>query len=133
MESIELVPEASTVKFFGLTDLGHVYKRDGLIRSFLDSPMELRGEMGGSVVLNAGAGVSNRPAAKLAVGSTSGGISVTGVSSMKVISPSTGQLVFSTSQPSFKLKDGTKHLNAKVSFIYFYRRKLFRIYHFFKF
>ncbi|XP_028138075.1 beta-sarcoglycan [Diabrotica virgifera virgifera] len=41
MQSIELVPEAQTIKFFGETNLDHIYKRDGKVESFEDEPMEI--------------------------------------------------------------------------------------------
>ncbi|KAG5669261.1 hypothetical protein PVAND_017152 [Polypedilum vanderplanki] len=41
MESIEIVPEAKTIKFFGSADFNKVYKKDGLIESFKDVPLKI--------------------------------------------------------------------------------------------
>lgn len=38
MESIKLVPEMKMIKFFGSIDLNKIYKKDGLIESFRESP-----------------------------------------------------------------------------------------------
>lgn len=38
MESIKLIPELKTIKFYGSTDFNRIYKKDGLIESFRDSP-----------------------------------------------------------------------------------------------
>jgi beta-sarcoglycan len=45
MESIEIVPEARMIKFFGSADFNKVYKKDGLIESFKDVPMSIEGEL----------------------------------------------------------------------------------------
>ena len=39
MESIEIVPEANTIKFYGTTDFQTVVKKDGLIEGFKDEPL----------------------------------------------------------------------------------------------
>lgn len=44
MESIELVPEAKSIKFYGSTDFKTVYKKDGVIESFRDDPMVVEGK-----------------------------------------------------------------------------------------
>ncbi|XP_057670151.1 beta-sarcoglycan [Diorhabda carinulata] len=41
MQSIELVPEYEGIKFYGETNLDHIYKRDGKVESFQDEPMEI--------------------------------------------------------------------------------------------
>lgn len=43
MEHLELVPEAESIKFFGVTDLDRVYKRDGMLEGFSDVPMVVTG------------------------------------------------------------------------------------------
>ncbi|XP_018324889.1 beta-sarcoglycan [Agrilus planipennis] len=50
MQSLELVPDESTVKFFGDADLDQLYKRDGRLEGFKDSPIEISGD-GGPVIL----------------------------------------------------------------------------------
>lgn len=51
MESLELVPQESTINFFGAVDLGSVYKHDGLLEGFEDDPIEIIGD-NGSVFFN---------------------------------------------------------------------------------
>ncbi|KAK9887064.1 hypothetical protein WA026_019999 [Henosepilachna vigintioctopunctata] len=41
MESIEFIQNQDTTKFFGVTDLGHLYKRNGKIEGYKDLPMEV--------------------------------------------------------------------------------------------
>lgn len=51
LESMEFLTEHNAIKFFGETNLDHVYKRDGLIESFQDTPMSITSE-NGSVLFN---------------------------------------------------------------------------------
>lgn len=44
MEYMELVPEADTIKFFGVTDLDRILKRDGRIEGFGDVPVSITGK-----------------------------------------------------------------------------------------
>lgn len=44
MEYMELVPEADTIKFFGVTDLDRILKRDGRIEGFADVPVSITGK-----------------------------------------------------------------------------------------
>lgn len=39
MESIKLIPELKTIKFYGITDFNKIYKKDGIIESYRDSPV----------------------------------------------------------------------------------------------
>ncbi|XP_044758626.1 uncharacterized protein LOC123316553 [Coccinella septempunctata] len=41
MESIEFIQKQDAIKFFGETDLGHLYKRNGKIEGFKDVPIEV--------------------------------------------------------------------------------------------
>ncbi|CAH1175671.1 unnamed protein product [Phaedon cochleariae] len=41
MQSMELVPEEETIKFFGDANLDHIYKRDGKVEGFKDQPLEI--------------------------------------------------------------------------------------------
>lgn len=38
MESIKLIPEMKTIKFYGSADFNRIYKKDGIIETFKDSP-----------------------------------------------------------------------------------------------
>ena len=43
MQNLELVPEAETIKFFGVTDLDRIYKKDGIIEGFAEDSMTITG------------------------------------------------------------------------------------------
>lgn len=43
MESIKLIPELKTIKFYGSADFNKVYKKDGLIEGFKDTPTLIEG------------------------------------------------------------------------------------------
>lgn len=43
MEHLELVPEADSIKFYGITDLDRVYKKDGMLEGFSDVPVTITG------------------------------------------------------------------------------------------
>lgn len=51
MENLELISEDSTIKFFGDTDLGYIYKSDGKLEGFLEVPIQIVGE-NGSIMIN---------------------------------------------------------------------------------
>lgn len=40
---VQLVPEADVVKFFGSIDLDRIYKKDGIIEGFYDTPLTITG------------------------------------------------------------------------------------------
>lgn len=63
MQSMELISEESTIKFFGDTNLDHVYKADGRIESFEDIPLKIESE-DGSIYFNLETKYS-RPVTKL--------------------------------------------------------------------
>lgn len=44
MQNLELVPEADTIKFFGVTDLDRIYKKDGILNGFDEVPVTITGE-----------------------------------------------------------------------------------------
>lgn len=48
---MEFLSEHNAMKFFGETNLDHVYKKDGVIESFKDVPMSITSE-NGSVIFN---------------------------------------------------------------------------------
>lgn len=43
LKHLELVPEADSIKFYGITDLDRIYKKDGVIDGFADVPMSITG------------------------------------------------------------------------------------------
>ena len=44
MESIKLIPELKAIKFYGVADFNRILKKDGVIESFRDSPMNIEGK-----------------------------------------------------------------------------------------
>lgn len=111
MESLELVPEASLIKFFGNTDLDRIFKHDGKLESFKDAPLEVTGNNGSVIVKLVNTGEANQP--KLV--SNQEGTSVVGVKSFDVRDPSTGQTIFSTGFPNFGLPQGVDKLDIKLA------------------
>ncbi|KAJ8977864.1 hypothetical protein NQ317_004772 [Molorchus minor] len=65
MESIELVPNAEAIKFFGNVDLDHIYKRDGILEGYEERPVVITSE-DNAVILNLFSR-PGRPATKLKV------------------------------------------------------------------
>lgn len=109
MESIEFLPEHNAVKFFGDTDFEHLYKKDGLIESFKDTPLTISSE-NGSVLLN----LQTKPSRyenKLTVNTS--GVFVRGVSAMELTDPDSGDVVFSTAATEMNVPDGVGNVHAK--------------------
>lgn len=44
MESIKLIPELKAINFYGVADFQRIYKKDGIVESFRESPMAVEGE-----------------------------------------------------------------------------------------
>ncbi|KAJ2942253.1 hypothetical protein O0L34_g15801 [Tuta absoluta] len=109
MESMEFLPEHNAIKLFGETGLEHVYKRDGLIESFRDAPMQVLSE-NGSVTFNLQTRLS-RSDTKLVVNAS--GVFIRGVNSFELLDPDTGDVVFSTSAPEMTVPDGVNNLQAR--------------------
>ncbi|CAH0599378.1 unnamed protein product [Chrysodeixis includens] len=109
MESMEFLPEHNAVKFFGDTDFEHLYKKDGLIESFRDTPMSITSE-NGSVMFNLQIKPS-RYENKLTVNTS--GVFVRGVNALELVDPDSGEVVFSTADPEMNVPDGLQNLHAK--------------------
>ncbi|KAM3955289.1 sarcoglycan beta [Aphomia sociella] len=109
MESMEFLPEHNAIKFFGATDLQHVYKRDGLLESYRDTPMSITSE-NGSVLFNLQTRLS-RSDTKLTVNTS--GVFVRGVSALQLLDPDSGETVFSTGSSHMNLPDGVNNIHAK--------------------
>lgn len=45
MESVKLVPEMKSIKFYGVVDFEKIYKKDGNVETFRDSPLTIEGEL----------------------------------------------------------------------------------------
>lgn len=110
MESLELVPEKSLIKFFGNTDLDNIYKRDGKLESFNESPMEILGDIGniqiGIVEMEREITPLINLGTKLEV--------VKNVESFVVRNPASEQSYFSTDYPNFGLPRGVNKLDIQV-------------------
>lgn len=111
MESLELLPEESLVMFYGNTDLDRIYKEDGKLEGFDDSPVEITGDNSSVLISLVDNDGRNNP--KISVGLN--GTSISGVDSFEVRDPKSGQSVFSTGFPNFGLPRGVGHLNVKIA------------------
>lgn len=112
MSSLELVPEAQAVKFFGNTDLGHVYKVDGKLSGYSDVPVEINGDENGSILVDL-VRRGGRPLNKLNVNRK--GIVVNNTSSFTVKGSNSNHHMFSTNNPYFTLLHGASKLMTKMS------------------
>ncbi|EEZ98904.1 beta-sarcoglycan [Tribolium castaneum] len=112
MESIELVPDEYAVKFFGVTDLGHMYKRDGKIEGFKDEPVAITSEES-AVLLNIMSLRNGRPSNQMRV--TKNGTSFWGFDSFHVRNKQ-GAVLFSTDSPNFHALRGANDFDAKIVF-----------------
>ncbi|KAJ8705468.1 hypothetical protein PYW08_012514 [Mythimna loreyi] len=109
MESMEFLPDHNAIKFFGETDFEHLYKKDGLIESFRDTPMSISSE-NGSVLFN----LQTKPTRhenKLTVNTS--GVFVRGVNALELTDPESGEVVFSTAATDMNIPDGVNNLHAK--------------------
>ncbi|CAG4981495.1 unnamed protein product [Colias eurytheme] len=109
LESMEFLPEHNAIKFFGETNLDHVYKKDGLIESFQDVPMVISSE-NGSVLFNLQTRLS-RSDTRLTVNNS--GVFIRGVNSFDLIEPATGETVFSTNSAEMSITEPLNNLVAK--------------------
>lgn len=112
MNSLELVPEASAIKFFGNTDLGHVYKVDGKINGFLDDPVEINSEENGSLLLDL-IRRGGRPVNKLTMNSR--GTVINNTALFSVFGIKDNEKIFSVTNPYFSLLNGADKLSTKMT------------------
>ncbi|CAG7837922.1 unnamed protein product [Allacma fusca] len=104
MESIEFLPKI--LKFYGLADLGDIFKRDGILEGLPGIPMEFTGEDGD---INFSVPSGSQPS--LAI--TRNIINITQVSIFRVTDKK-GKEVFSTNTPTLGLPKGLKSLDVRV-------------------
>ncbi|KFB37420.1 AGAP001996-PA-like protein [Anopheles sinensis] len=110
MESIELIQDADTIKFYGDIDFDRVYKKDGLLESFYEDPLEVTGDAG-SVSIN----LVNRNGHSHNKIQLSGNNSVLkGVNHFDVKDTVTGRQIFGITNPHFTMPQGPQVLNAKL-------------------
>lgn len=110
MESLEIIPESSLIKFFKNTDLDRLYKRDGKLEGFIDTPVEIIGD-NGAILFNL-VDKNSRPENKFRLDKN--GTSVKYVQKLEIIEPKTGYKIFSTDNPKLHINDTTLNLNAKI-------------------
>lgn len=109
MESLELVPEYYAVKFFGHTDLDHIYKRDGLIEGFEDEPIEILGQ-NGSISLNL-VNRNGRAMEKWTI--QQNGSYLKNFDSFDIKNHD-GKTIFSTSSPNLNILKPMKNIDTKL-------------------
>lgn len=111
MESLELVPEESLIKFYGNTDLDRIYKRDGKIESFNESPLEILGDVD---VAHISISDSERHITPTLEFGLKNGV-VKNIESFQVRHPVTGESIFSTDFPNFGLPSGVANLDVQIA------------------
>ncbi|CAO1413438.1 unnamed protein product [Diamesa hyperborea] len=111
MESIKLIPELKTIKFYGSADFNKVYKKDGLIEGFKDTSTLIEGE-DNYVKINL-VDRKGHSTNRLMMGSN--GTEFKGVNFMQIKDHTTNQPVFtSTSKLKYNLAKETKNLEATM-------------------
>lgn len=96
------------LKFYGETDLGEIYKRDGILQGFDSDPIEITGHDGGEVHLWTHAG--SQPS--LSVERTA--INISSVTEFRIVDRK-GREVFSTNTPTLGLPRGVQKLDVRVA------------------
>lgn len=107
MESLEIIPEQSLLKFYGRTDLGNIIKRDGMLGGFIDEPLIITGDKSQLIVDI----ISSRHETRrrvLTLGENE--VLFQNVVAFEIKHPQTGRDVFSTKYPNFGLPSGFRHL-----------------------
>ena len=110
MESLELVPAESVIKFFGLIDLDNIYKRDGKLESFNDFPMEVEGDEGNVFISIP----ENEKEITSTINFDKKQKIIKNVDSFIVRNPLTGKTIFSTDFPNFGLPKGVGKLDVEL-------------------
>lgn len=109
MESLEVVPDQSLLKFYGRTDLGQIYKRDGLIQGFTDEPFVITGDKS---QLTIDILTPEREVGVRVMSLEENKILFQKVKSFQVKHPKTGEEIFSTTNPNFGLPKGVRNLQV---------------------
>lgn len=111
MNSLELIPEALAIKFYGNTDLGHVYKIDGKINGFSDKAIEIHGDDNGSLYFNL-IGRSGRPINKLTMDRN--GTIIHNSDSFSIHGTNDNRFTYTSKNPSFNLRSSVHKLKVKL-------------------
>ncbi|XP_034937841.1 uncharacterized protein Scgbeta isoform X2 [Chelonus insularis] len=110
MESLEIIPDDSLIKFYGSTDLDHICVENGICQGYGDEPAEWTGDDSGIHLT-----VKNRRHDHLHSNFLlfPNGTSVSSVESFDVKDPKSGDIIFSTNFPNFGLPSGVGHINIQ--------------------
>lgn len=111
MESLEIIPEDSLIKFHGITDLGRVLKRYGNLQGFKDEPVELSSR-NGSINVDI-QWYPNKTSRILWM--QENGTHFSGVENFKITHPKTAKNVFSTKMPNFGFPHGVRNVNVNLA------------------
>lgn len=110
MESFEVVPEHSLIKFHGNTDLDKILKHDGKVEGFKGEPIKITGQSGPvNIDIQGVLGKSRKM--KMQDNETH----FQGIESFEVYDPVTGKPIFSTGSPNFGLPRGVRNINVGVA------------------
>ncbi|XP_058057398.1 uncharacterized protein LOC131208615 [Anopheles bellator] len=110
MENIELIQDAETIKFYGNIDFDRVYKKDGLLESFYDEPLEITGD-DAAVTINL---VNRNGHSHNKIQLSKNGSFLKGINHFDVKDPATGKTVFATSRPHYNMPQGASVLHAHL-------------------
>lgn len=108
MQSLEHISEDAAIKFYGNTDLGDIYKRDGKLESYADVPMEITSQ-GGSIRLNLS--VNERSSNKVTLEQY--GTYLRGFEALDVHSTK-GDTLFSTTSPLLNSLRNAQNLESRI-------------------
>lgn len=108
MESIELISEEDTIKFFGETDFGHLYKRNGRLEGFKYNPVEIEAQ-NGAIILSITT-KSGRLSTKLKIDAN--GTIFSGLDQF-IIRSKSNKIVYSTTNQSFNALKKAKNLKSR--------------------
>ncbi|XP_075223367.1 sarcoglycan beta [Lycorma delicatula] len=111
MESIEIMPDKSIVKFHGNTDLGKIYKKNGKLEGFRNEPVQITGN-NGQISIDV-RDSSSTISKVLQIKQNESHIK--GVESFNVRDIKTNSSVFSTDFPNFGLPRGVRNINVKLA------------------
>lgn len=109
MESIELIPQEQTLKFFGEADLGNIHKQDGIMRNFNDENLDITAE--NSSVLLSLYTRPNRDTTQMAV--EQNGTRFSKLNSFR-IQTSKKELLFDAGDPSFGNLKNANNFKSKT-------------------
>ncbi|KAJ6635645.1 Beta-sarcoglycan [Pseudolycoriella hygida] len=109
MEFMEMVPEAETIKFFGVTDFDRLYKKDGVIEGFADVPMNITAD-NSNVAINF-LKPNGQTHNKMLM--SKNGTAFNEINHFILRDPQTNEQIFTTHKPHYNMV-GADNLHAKM-------------------